>query len=175
MPRRTPPLPPLTDAEANGLADLYRRHAARLGRMLRRRFGAADAEDLVQETYLRMAARPQPEDIRHPAALLAEIARNAGRDEARRVRVRGGAAVVALNEMGAWEAPSVRGDQDPTVLLKQLVLTMPEPWRDVFVLSRFVGLTYHEIAEHYGISVKTVEWRMGKALAWCADQIGSAR
>ena len=112
----------------------------------------------------RLAARAGQGEIRHPAALLAEVARNAARDEARRIRVRGGAAVVALNEMGVNAATSIRGDQDPTVLLKQLVLAMPEPWRDVFVLSRFVGLTYHEIAEHCGISVKTVEWRMGKAL-----------
>ena len=48
--------------------------------------------------------------------------------------MRGAAAVIALDEISTKEAPSIRGDQDPAVLLKQLVLAMPEPWRDVIVL-----------------------------------------
>ena len=48
--------------------------------------------------------------------------------------MRGGAAVIALDEISTKEAPSIRGDQVPAVRLKQLVLAMPEPWRDVIVL-----------------------------------------
>jgi len=61
--------------------------------------------------------------------------------------------------------------QADEVLAKQLVLGLPVPLRDVFVLSRFGGLTNSQIGEQLGISPKTVEWRMTKALAHCAAQL----
>ena len=41
---------------------------------------------------------------------------------------------------------------------------LPEQCRTIFQLSRFEQLRYREIAKHLGISVKTVENQMGKAL-----------
>ncbi|HTR29952.1 MAG TPA: RNA polymerase sigma-70 factor [Puia sp.] len=41
---------------------------------------------------------------------------------------------------------------------------LPEQCRAIFQLSRFSELKYREIAEQLGISVKTVEAQMGKAL-----------
>lgn len=46
---------------------------------------------------------------------------------------------------------------------------LPEKRREVFVLSRFEGKSYKEIAEIMNISVKTVEAQMGKALATLRD------
>ncbi len=42
---------------------------------------------------------------------------------------------------------------------------LPEKRKEVFVLSRFEGKSYKEIAEIMQISVKTVEAQMGKALS----------
>lgn len=41
---------------------------------------------------------------------------------------------------------------------------LPQQCRTIFQLSRFEELKYREIADHLGLSIKTVESQMGKAL-----------
>ena len=48
--------------------------------------------------------------------------------------------------------------------INEAINQLPEQCRMVFKLSRFNELKYAEIADHLGISVKTVENHMGKAL-----------
>lgn len=48
--------------------------------------------------------------------------------------------------------------------LRTALNELPEQCRTIFQLSRFEELKYREIAEQLGISVKTVENQMGKAL-----------
>ncbi|MEM6735019.1 MAG: RNA polymerase sigma-70 factor [Bacteroidota bacterium] len=56
---------------------------------------------------------------------------------------------------------------DPDAIRKRIhneVDRLPPRCSEIFKLSRFEGLKYQEIADHLGISVKTVEVQMGKAL-----------
>jgi RNA polymerase sigma-70 factor (ECF subfamily) len=48
--------------------------------------------------------------------------------------------------------------------IRSAIADLPERCRAVFELSRVEGLKYVEIAQRLGISVKTVEVQMGKAL-----------
>ena len=41
---------------------------------------------------------------------------------------------------------------------------LPERCRLIFIMSRQQGLSYHEIADTLGLSIKTVETQMGRAL-----------
>lgn len=49
-------------------------------------------------------------------------------------------------------------------LIDRAIDQLPERCRIIFVLSRFEELSYAEIADHLGISVKTVENQISKAL-----------
>jgi RNA polymerase sigma-70 factor (ECF subfamily) len=48
--------------------------------------------------------------------------------------------------------------------LENALEQMPEEVSQAFQMNRFEGLTYQDIAEKYGVSVRTVEVRIGKAL-----------
>lgn len=155
--------------DASGLDVLYRRHAKWLAAMLRRRFGRgfdAEADDIVQETYARLAA--QDRVIHQPQALLMRVASNLARDVLRRRAVRGRHADDILS--GPSPESLLAGALDD-LMLKETILSIPEPYRDVFVLSRFDGLTYEEIATRCGLSVKSVEWRLSKAVSHCLKRI----
>lgn len=53
---------------------------------------------------------------------------------------------------------------DMKARLQETIAALPPKCREVFVLSRYEDMSYKEIAAHLGISVKTVENQMGKAL-----------
>jgi RNA polymerase sigma-70 factor (ECF subfamily) len=48
--------------------------------------------------------------------------------------------------------------------LREALNHLPEQCRTIFQMSRFEELKYREIADHLGLSIKTVENQMGKAL-----------
>lgn len=149
---------------STGLDELYRSYADWLRRRLRRHVGADQAADLVQETYVRLAPYA-PDDIRHPKALLLRIATNLMRDGKRRE------AVQSAYMAGVVHPTATPGCQAEAMQLKQIIQSMPPLYRDVFVLSRFRGMTYCDIARLHGVSVKTVEWRMSKALDHCLKRL----
>jgi RNA polymerase sigma-70 factor (ECF subfamily) len=126
-------------------------------------------EDTAQTALLRALERA-PEELHNPRAYLARVARNVAIDEARRVRARGGPAL-AVDDLAEAHQPWSAPDQETAVLLKQVILALPPLYRDVFILNRFVGLTYGEIARRLGVSDKTVEYRMSRALALCQEAL----
>lgn len=57
------------------------------------------------------------------------------------------------------------------VRLEQAISELPETQREVFLMNRIDKLTYAEIAERLGVSVKAIEKRMGKALKHMRSKI----
>ncbi len=158
--KAVPALSTGSDAET-----LFATHGAWLLGSLRHRYGTDLAEDLLQDTYSNILRQKRPVEIRKPKAFLLQVARNLFLSRYRRDRRR--------EELDAWQSlpANQAAAQDASLLLKEIVLGLPKPLRDVFLLSRFGGMTNQEIANHLGIRLKTVEWRMTKALAQCAAQL----
>lgn len=149
------------------LATLFAAHESWLLGSLRRRYGPEVAEDLLQDTYLRLLRQKAPVEIRKPKAFLLQVARNLFLDSYRRNVRRAEADTFSLASRARAEGSS----QVERLVLKQIILGMPQKLRDVFVLSRFGGMTNDAIADHLGIRPKTVEARMTQALAYCAAQL----
>ncbi len=165
-------MPWATDQERSSwraIEALYRDHAEWLRALVSRRLRVqpADVEDIVQDTWIRAAGR-KSDDIEHPKAFLSQTALNLFRDRKRREAVRDDhrRGVVANDAGSASQKPGL-SEPETVLALERLILSMPEIYRDVFTLSRFRHMTNAQIAEHLGISIKTVEWRMGKALELC--------
>jgi len=55
--------------------------------------------------------------------------------------------------------------------IRKSIESLPEGRRRVFVMSRFEGLKYKEIAEKLKISIKTVENQMGSALKYLKSEL----
>ena len=55
--------------------------------------------------------------------------------------------------------------------LEKILSVLPPKCKEIFLLSKLHGLKYQDIASKLGISVKTVENQMGKALKLIREQI----
>jgi RNA polymerase sigma factor (sigma-70 family) len=155
------------DAALPHLDDVYT-----LARHLLR--SAADADDAVQECYLRAfrhfdGFRGQATKPSLIKPWLMAILRNVCRAEfARRSGAAGGLAEVAEDALPLWQEPQ---SSPETAILRQrdsetvcaLLAALPEPYREAIVLRDINDLSYREIAEVVGAPIGTVMSRLGRA------------
>ena len=165
----TAPDAPPSDGGTPPLADAYLRHRAWLTAVLARRYGPDEAADIAQDTWLRVHRYEPPAPIRSPKSLLMRIALNLAANRFRK------AARETPTDPGheTFASQAIDDSQEQAVFFEQMLLALPPKLRDVFALNHVRGLTYREIAQLRGISVKAVEKRMTQAIARCADMIRS--
>jgi RNA polymerase sigma factor (sigma-70 family) len=127
--------------------------------------GDADADDLVQETWLAALRRP-PLDDRPVRGWLTEVVRNAGRMRGRAAGRRAvrEAAAGAGAETSAPSADELLGRLEAQRMLARLVAELDEPFRGAVLLRYFEGLSSAEIARHQGVPAGTVRWRLKTGL-----------
>ncbi len=133
---------------------------------------AADAEDAVQECYLR--ALRHFDSFRGPAIkpwLLAILRNVCNAEFARRGRHDQPvdcAETAPLELTPIWQEPQAspettllrRQDHDA---MRRLIAALPQPFRNVIVLREINDLSYQEIAEVAGVPVGTVMSRLARA------------
>jgi RNA polymerase sigma-70 factor (ECF subfamily) len=131
------------------------------------------AEEVAQDVMLELWRRRHLLDASVPLrAYLLRSVRNRALNHLRHLKVRrqSESDVEAL-----YDAPL--GSDQPIVAkeladaVDEVVRHLPPRCREVFELSRVDGLRYAEIAETLGISLKTVEAQMGKALRILRDRL----
>jgi len=126
----------------------------------------AVAEEVVQDVMLELWRRRESlAEESSPQAYLFQSTRNRALNHIRHERVerKSEPELMRQTQISA-SAPSLLVEDEIEVALKTAVSELPERCREVFELSRIHGLKYAEIATVLGVSVKTVEAQMGKAL-----------
>jgi RNA polymerase sigma-70 factor (ECF subfamily) len=124
------------------------------------------AEDVVQEVFVAVWGRWDrlPEAALLPAYLHRAV-RNRALNHLRQQRTRDRWQAAAGPEpLVEPEAEAHLEESELAKVLRDALAALPPRGREVFLLSRQQGLTYPQIAETLGISVKTVETLMGRAL-----------
>lgn len=129
----------------------------------------ADAEDIVQQVWLRLERVGEGTAIENGRAYLARLTRNLAIDQLRGRERR--AALQGEIERLVTEADDAPGQErivDSLVILSRVRAAadgLGEPTRTIFGLNRFGGLSHKAIATKLGISTTTVENHIRKALA----------
>lgn len=127
------------------------------------------ADDIAQETFLRVAAHAARWRPLGPVrSYLLHIARNIALSERRRQRSRRSALEAAQGTLARRSTPTPGERLDESELraaLWRALEVMPERRREVFALVRFGGLSYRETAAVMGTSEQTTANQMSAAMA----------
>lgn len=156
--------------ESVGLAELHRAHCGRLHRYFARNGARRDADDLVQDSFLRFAAvqAKSPDKVLEcPEAYLTTIAVNLLRERARVAARRFTASHVPADKVVliASDTIATLEARDQLERLEASLGRLSTKARSVFIARRRDGLSYPEIARREGLSEKGVHKQMSKAIA----------
>jgi len=161
-------------------------HYEELRHFLRRKTGSAlMAEEIVQEVWIR--AKSTSVDMPdNPRAYLYRMAENMAIDHVRKESTRNRMTNFSdLNdndsETNVESIPSALPEpiesiinQQEFAVLNAAVRELPDKCREVFLLYRGQGLRMKEIAEMLGVSEKTVEKHIARAMLHCRERLRQA-
>lgn len=133
--------------------------------LMRRGRSTHDADDLVQEAWVRLAYYEREQIVDQPEAFLMRTALNLSID-AHRARVGRGEEVMLDEVVLIDTAP----DADAVVLGRERLARMSvclgrltNKTREIFLAHRVEGLSYQEIARRHQLSISTVEKHVARA------------
>lgn len=145
---------------------LYGTHHGWLKSWLTRKLQSAfDADDIAQDTFLRVMVSETLSTIRDPRSFLCTIAKRVMVDLFRRNALeKAYLEMLALMPEGGAPSPEERESQLETLqLLDSMLDGLNGKTREAFLLSQLDGLTYSEIAHKLGVSISSVKKYVAKA------------
>jgi len=170
----------LQKRDPQALAELYDRYGrAVYSLILRVVRDAATAEDLVQETFLRVWNRVQGFDAERGSILpwLLAVARNRAIDY---LRSAGGRSERSAVEFEETDHPALYTDMEKDILasdktrrVKAALAKLSPNQRQVIELAYFEGLSQTEMAERMGQPLGTVKTWVRTALKNLRDELGT--
>jgi RNA polymerase sigma-70 factor (ECF subfamily) len=142
----------------------------------------ADMEDLLQETYTRLLDLPSERRvaIHQLQAFVITTARNVALDWIRRRRITPIDAIEDLDQLpsaltaGSSSVEDVVNAHQQLLHVAAAVADLPTRCAEVFTLRKVYGWSQKEIAEHFGISVSTVEAHLVKAARRCSEKLSAS-
>jgi RNA polymerase sigma-70 factor (ECF subfamily) len=149
---------------------LYRDHRSWLLAWLRRNVACPHrAEDLSQDTFIRLLGREHLTEPREPRAFLVQVAKGLLFDYFRRA---------ALEQAYLAELMSVPEGEQPSLEEQQLILEdlkaidrllgkLSSKARMAFLYNRLDGMTHGEIAEKIGVSIPRVRQYLAQGMRQC--------
>lgn len=168
---------------ADWVSRLHKAHGTQLHQYLTRLLGRKEtAEEIAQETYLKLHRLCRAEDVVCPRALLFDAATKMAMNHLRRAR----AEAMRATHPTADAAPSLEdipddlarpdrraASQQAVQWLAQIVEQLPSNLQNVFVMRYVRQMSRQEIAEKLNISVNAVEQRLTRALAHCRARLSA--
>ncbi len=143
---------------------------------IRSRVGSPDlADDLLQQTFLRLLQRANWATVDNPKAYLKTTARNVLADHYKLKSVSFNAAGVEYSEQRdadeTWGPGRLLQSHQQLDRLAGALEALSSTVRRSFILCRFFGYTHAEAGEVLGISPRTVEKHVAKGLAACFSEV----
>lgn len=173
----TESVPPENAERSAGFAALYDRHSREVWSMAyARRMDAAQAQDVMQETFLRYWKHLEAdgEPIQNPRAWLLRVARNLAEDYAKSAFRRNGTQgpEVFGGIMGRFDNPGDRMEAEETFAkLRTELRELSVGDRDILVLRYAFEYETEQIADVLGIQASAVHMRLSRARQRLADQL----
>lgn len=152
------------------LAGLYTSEHGRLKHLVRRLVGnRATAEDLVQQAFLKLLDKADRDDLANYPAYLTSAVRHLAFNHIRDTTRHG---EVKLPDADFHEIADTAASPEIIALYRcelrrvlHAVMALPPRRREAFVLNKFEGMSYDDIAARQGISRNTVISQIVAALA----------
>lgn len=152
------------------LASLYHAHHGWLKKWLTGRLQSSfDADDVAQDTFMRLMGGEALTTIRDPKSFLCTVAKRVMIDLFRRNALER-AWLELIAQLPEALAPSAELQQIQLETLQQIDAMLDglsQKAREAFLLSQLEGLTYAEIAVRLTVSVSSVKKYVAKATEHC--------